>query len=62
MRACTKYLVAALVAIVIIPPMAIAAALYDIHRHWQRGAFDWPADEECDCDDCVVWGYEDEDD
>lgn len=40
-----RYLLGGALAIIIVPPMLIAAAIWDVNRHWQQAAFDWPEDD-----------------
>ena len=35
-----RYLVAALVAVLIIPPLIVAGVLWDINQHWREADFD----------------------
>lgn len=41
-----RYLLGGALAIIIIPPMLIAAAIWDVNQHWKQAAFDWPEDDD----------------
>ena len=37
-----RWITGTVLAVLILPPMLIAAAVWDANRHWRRSVFDWP--------------------
>ena len=46
-----KWVSGILAAIIIVPPMLIAAAIWDINNHWKRADFGDAFFDDDDCDD-----------